>query len=105
MGEIEKVSAQESDAYFNSRPKGSQLGAWTSPQSQIIENREELNSRLESMEKRFSTEPISRPPHWGGYRLLPIRVEFWQGRPSRLHDRICYQKQAKGNWDIFRLAP
>lgn len=105
MGQIEKVSAQESDAYFDSRPKGSQLGAWTSPQSQIIENREELNSRLESMEKRFSAEPISRPPHWGGYRLLPIRIEFWQGRASRLHDRISYQKQANGNWDISRLAP
>lgn len=105
MGQIEKVSAQESDAYFDSRPKGSQLGAWTSPQSQIIENREELNLRLELMEKRFSIEPISRPPHWGGYRLLPIRVEFWQGRPSRLHDRISYQKQTNGIWDISRLAP
>lgn len=105
MGQIEKVSAQESDSYFDSRPKGSQLGAWTSPQSQIIENREELNSRLESMEKRFSAEPISRPPHWGGYRLLPIRIEFWQGRPSRLHDRISYQKQTNGNWEISRLAP
>lgn len=105
MGQIEKVSESESDTYFHSRPIGSQIGAWTSPQSQIIADREELNTKLELMEKRFSTEKISRPPYWGGYRLLPLRVEFWQGRPSRLHDRICYQKSAAGKWEITRLAP
>jgi pyridoxamine 5'-phosphate oxidase len=105
MGQIEKVSDQESDTYFHSRPKSSQIGAWTSPQSKVIADREELNLRLEKMEKRFSTESIIRPAHWGGYRLLPIRIEFWQGRPSRLHDRICYEKQADGKWQISRLAP
>lgn len=105
MGQIEKVSESESDTYFHSRPIGSQIGAWTSPQSQTIADREELNAKLELMEKRFSTEKISRPPYWGGYRLLPLRVEFWQGRPSRLHDRICYQKSEAGKWEITRLAP
>lgn len=105
MGELEKVSEEESDKYFHSRPMGSQIGAWTSPQSQEIENREELTNRLAAMEKRFSSEPISRPSHWGGYRLLPFRIEFWQGRPSRLHDRICYQKREGGEWSIVRLAP
>lgn len=105
MGEIEKISQSESDTYFHSRPKGSQIGAWTSPQSRVLKNSEELNSLLKKMEKRFETEPISRPAHWGGYRLLPIRIEFWQGRPSRLHDRISYQKQENGNWEIVRLAP
>jgi pyridoxamine 5'-phosphate oxidase len=105
MGEVEKVSEKESDTYFLSRPKGSQIGAWTSPQSQTIADREELNTRLEMMEERFAGEQISRPAYWGGYRLLPLKIEFWQGRPSRLHDRICYHKQADGSWDITRLAP
>lgn len=105
MGQIEKISGTESDTYFNSRPIGSQIGAWTSPQSKTIANREELDARLEQMEKRFKTEPITRPVNWGGYRLIPIRIEFWQGRPSRLHDRICYKKQTDKNWEITRLAP
>jgi len=104
-GEIEKVSDQESDTYFNSRPKNSQIGAWTSPQSKVIADRAELNLRLEKMEERFSTEAIIRPTHWGGYRLLPIKIEFWQGRPSRLHDRIRYEKQTDTKWGISRLAP
>jgi pyridoxamine 5'-phosphate oxidase len=104
-GEIEKVSDQESDTYFNSRPKNSQIGAWTSPQSKVIADRAELNLRLEKMEERFSTEAIIRPAHWGGYRLLPIKIEFWQGRPSRLHDRIRYEKQTDTKWGISRLAP
>lgn len=105
MGNIEKINGTESDIYFHSRPIGSQIGAWTSPQSQTIANREELDVRLELMENRFKTEPITRPENWGGYRLVPIRIEFWQGRPSRLHDRICYQKQTNGSWEITRLAP
>ena len=105
MGEIEKISEGESDTYFHSRPIGSQIGAWTSPQSQVLQNREELDILQKKMEKRFSEEPISRPPHWGGYRLIPIQIEFWQGRPSRLHDRISYQKQEDGCWAINRLAP
>ncbi len=105
MGDLEKVNAEESDHYFFSRPYGSQIGAWTSPQSREIENREELESSQKRIEERFSKEPITRPAHWGGYRLIPFRVEFWQGRPSRLHDRIAYQKQAAGDWKIARLAP
>lgn len=105
LGLIEKVSEKESDEYFLSRPRGSQIGAWTSPQSATIADRNELNSRLEEMEKRFSSEPLTRPDFWGGYRLLPFKIEFWQGRPSRLHDRICYEKQSDGSWKISRLAP
>lgn len=105
MGKLEKVKSEESDKYFHSRPMGSQIGAWTSPQSKEIADREELERRLEVIEKRFSAEPITRPPNWGGYRLMPFRIEFWQGRPSRLHDRICYKKQENGEWSISRLAP
>jgi pyridoxamine 5'-phosphate oxidase len=105
VGDLEKVSPQESDSYFLSRPIGSQIGAWTSPQSQEISSREELNHLQKAVEERFAKEAISRPPHWGGYRLLPFKVEFWQGRPSRLHDRINYQKQDDGSWKISRLAP
>ena len=104
-GTLEKISAEESDEYYFSRPIGSQIGAWSSPQSQKIPNREFLEKTIQDLEKKFSSEPISRPPHWGGYRLLPIRFEFWQGRPSRLHDRISYEKGADGVWQIFRLAP
>ncbi|WP_111669800.1 pyridoxamine 5'-phosphate oxidase [Algoriphagus litoralis] len=105
MGSLEKVSELESDTYFHSRPIGSQIGAWTSPQSQKIETREALSKRLEDVEKRFEHEAISRPPHWGGYRLLPIRIEFWQGRPNRLHDRISYEVNSENKWIISRLAP
>lgn len=105
MGQIEKVSEKESNDYFHSRPIGSQIGAWASPQSATIADRNELNSRLEEIEKRFSTEPLTRPDFWGGYRLLPNKIEFWQGRPSRLHDRICYEKLSDASWMISRLAP
>ncbi|WP_425639076.1 pyridoxamine 5'-phosphate oxidase [Algoriphagus yeomjeoni] len=103
-GKIEKVSAEESDLYFFSRPIGSQIGAWVSPQSQVIESRADLNHRLTVFEKQFTENSISRPPHWGGYRLLPNTIEFWQGRPSRLHDRIKYVQKGD-NWEIVRLAP
>ncbi|WP_373398420.1 pyridoxamine 5'-phosphate oxidase [Algoriphagus halophilus] len=103
-GEIEKVSSKLSDEYFFSRPKGSQIGAWTSPQSQKLKSKEELEQRLKEMEQKFENTPISRPLHWGGYRLIPSYVEFWQGRPSRLHDRVCYEEK-NGAWELSILAP
>lgn len=102
-GLVEKLRASQSDAYFQSRPRGSQLGAWTSPQSEVISDRSELEKRAQEVEERYPEE-IPRPPHWGGYCLMPRRMEFWQGRPSRLHDRICYQRKGK-EWEIFRMAP
>ena len=103
-GIASQVEAEESDAYFNSRPFGSRLGAWASPQSQKIADREILDRELEKITAQFSEQPIPRPPHWGGYRVKPTRIEFWQGRSSRLHDRILYE-QVDGQWQISRLAP
>ncbi|GAB3886606.1 pyridoxamine 5'-phosphate oxidase [Spirosoma agri] len=103
-GRVEKVSAQESDAYFGSRPRGSQIGAWVSHQSSVIESRDVLENRQNEIEARFAGQPIPRPPYWGGFRIVPDAVEFWQGRPSRLHDRIRYRQEA-GHWLIERLAP
>lgn len=104
-GLVEKVSGEESDAYFNSRPEGSRIGAWASPQSQVIENREWLEEREKKLSRDFSTQSIKRPAHWGGYRVKPICIEFWQGRPSRLHDRLQYTLQGENVWTIERLAP
>jgi pyridoxamine 5'-phosphate oxidase len=104
-GTIEKVSPEESDEYFQSRPKGSQIGAWTSNQSMVIENREVLEEREKHLIEKFGNNPIPRPPHWGGYRLVPTYIEFWQGRPSRLHDRIAYSLLENGEWKIERLSP
>jgi pyridoxamine 5'-phosphate oxidase len=101
---VSKIAESESDEYFFSRPIGSQIGAWTSPQSQKIESREILDQRQQEVEMRFQKEPMIRPAHWGGYRLIPSSVEFWQGRPSRLHDRICY-KIGNDGWSMDRLAP
>ena len=103
-GRVERTSAPESDAYFASRPRGSQIGAWSSPQSQVIPNREWLESRVEQMAATFGDDAVPRPAFWGGWRLRPISVEFWQGRPSRLHDRLRYAQQADG-WSVVRLAP
>ncbi|MEZ4927394.1 MAG: pyridoxamine 5'-phosphate oxidase [Saprospiraceae bacterium] len=104
-GDIEKVSQEESEEYFQSRPRGSQIGAWSSPQSQSIESREVLESNQKMMEEKFSgLEKLPVPPFWGGYRVRPNWFEFWQGRESRLHDRIVYALQ-NGNWEIGRLAP
>lgn len=103
-GDISKISAAESDDYFFSRPYGSQLGAWTSPQSEVIQSREVLNKRQSAIEQRFKSQPMQRPDNWGGYRLLPNKIEFWQGRASRLHDRICYDL-CYDIWQITRLAP
>ena len=104
-GMVEKVSSEESDAYFQSRPKASQLGAWASPQSQVIKNRGVLEKRLAELEEKYATEKVPRPPHWGGFRVIPTAIEFWQGRPSRLHDRIRYELDEKGDWFYQRLAP
>ncbi|MGB6103394.1 MAG: pyridoxamine 5'-phosphate oxidase [Pusillimonas sp.] len=102
-GAIEKVSPAESDEYFHSRPLGSRIGAWVSPQSQPI-TRTELEARAAELTESLGAEP-PRPEHWGGYRLVPDRVEFWQGRPSRLHDRLVYQLDAGQAWSRVRLAP
>lgn len=104
-GLIEKVSDEDSDAYFHSRPRGSQIGAWVSNQSMVIEHREILEEREKHLIEKFGNEPIPRPPHWGGYRLVPNYIEFWQGRPSRLHDRIAYTLLENGDWKIDRLSP
>jgi pyridoxamine 5'-phosphate oxidase len=103
-GLVEKVSAKESDEYFTSRPEGSRIGAWASPQSAVITSREWLEQQEHQYAKEFSSKPIVRPPHWGGYRVKPISIEFWQGRPSRLHDRLQYTLE-EGGWVIERLAP
>ena len=103
-GRVEKLSDAENDTYFFSRPVGSQQGAYASHQSQPIANREALEQQLVDVVAKFGDQP-PRPAHWGGYRLIPERIEFWQGRPSRLHDRIVYEKQADGSWSIQRLQP
>ncbi|MFZ1786333.1 MAG: pyridoxamine 5'-phosphate oxidase [Ferruginibacter sp.] len=104
-GTVEKVTAAESDAYFNSRPEGSKIGAWASPQSTVIESREVIEKNIEKYTTQFAGSFISRPAHWGGYLVKPSVLEFWQGRPSRLHDRIQYIKTVDGSWKIQRLAP
>ncbi len=104
-GIVEITSAGESDEYFLSRPVESQIGAWTSPQSEEIPDRNFLEKRKEAMEVRFTSEELKRPPHWGGFRLLAEKIEFWQGGPGRLHDRIIYAQMPDGSWTLKRLAP
>jgi pyridoxamine 5'-phosphate oxidase len=104
-GITEKVTAAESDTYFSSRPIGSRIGAWASPQSKVIKQREEIETNVKKYEQAFATTSINRPEYWGGYRVKPQLIEFWQGRPSRLHDRIQYSLQENGQWKIERLAP
>jgi len=104
-GKAEKVSAEKSDAYFKTRPSSSKRSAWASQQSDNVADREQLEKQLKEIEKRFAGKEIPRPPHWGGYCVKPERIEFWQGRLNRLHDRICYVLQENKEWKIERLSP
>jgi pyridoxamine 5'-phosphate oxidase len=103
-GPAERLPAAESDAYFASRPRGAQLGAWASPQSTVIGGRDQLDEALAAAERRYADGVVPRPEHWGGFLVRPERVEFWEGRPNRLHDRVRYEREGDG-WRIERLAP
>lgn len=104
-GTVEKVEEAEAIAYFQSRPVGSRLGAWASNQSQVIRDRQVLEQRLQELTRQYQDQEIPKPAHWGGYRVIPTAIEFWQGRPSRLHDRLRYRQEPDNQWLIERLAP
>lgn len=104
-GLVAQIASEESDTYFQSRPEGSRIGAWASPQSQVIESRVWLDEVYKKLSDDMHGVDIKRPPHWGGYRVMPVVVEFWQGRPSRLHDRLQYTLESDGTWKRERLAP
>lgn len=105
VGPVDPLPDEESDAYFATRPRGSQIGAWASHQSQPLSSREALEARVAEIESKYKGEHVPRPPHWGGYKVRPIRVEFWQSGESRLHDRFEYARDADGAWTILRLNP
>lgn len=105
IGHVEQVSAAESDKYFYSRPENSRLGAWASHQSEAITNREVLEQNLQQLQHQYENQEIPRPSHWGGLRVIPTEIEFWQGRPSRLHDRLLYTRLDTQTWKIQRLSP
>lgn len=100
-----RVAEEESDAYFASRPRGSQLGAWASDQSSVIVRRGDLEASIRELEQTYADRPVPRPPYWGGYRVIPVLIEFWQGQPDRLHDRFLYRLREPKDWTIERLAP
>jgi pyridoxamine 5'-phosphate oxidase len=100
-----KTTAEEADAYFDTRPRGSQLGAWASNQSTVIPGRGDLDQRFRELEANHRERPVPRPPHWGGYRVIPVEIEFWQGRQDRLHDRFVYRLREPKDWVIERLSP
>ncbi|MFO8000140.1 MAG: pyridoxamine 5'-phosphate oxidase [Marinilabilia sp.] len=104
-GRVEKLPAEESDSYFASRPRESQLGAWASPQSHPVEDSGYLERRYRKLEQEFEGRTIPRPPHWGGYLLMPHLIEFWQGRPGRMHDRFVYRLKENNTWEIHQIAP
>jgi len=104
VGSVEKITSEESDGYFFSRPHNSRLGAWASEQSEVIPNRDVLEEKLAALKGEYENREVPRPPHWGGYRVIPREIEFWQGRSSRLHDRLRYRNQ-NGTWVIDRLSP
>ena len=104
-GIAKKVSEEDSETYFRTRPRGSQLGAWASNQSSVVPSREFLQKKLELLEQEYEGREVPRPPHWGGYKVFPLEFEFWQGRPNRLHDRIYYSKENELYWKMDRLAP
>ncbi len=104
-GRVERLSAEESDAYFATRSRGSQLGAWASPQSRPLADRGELEARWAALDERWAGDAVPRPPHWGGYRVVPDEIELWQGRANRLHDRFRYLRVPDGGWSRERLAP
>jgi pyridoxamine 5'-phosphate oxidase len=104
-GAVVRTTEVESDAYFATRPRGSQLGAWASEQSKVIAGRGDLDARFKELEETYGDRPIPRPPNWGGYRVIPILFEFWQGREDRLHDRFCYRLRDARDWIIERLSP
>ena len=104
-GLVEKTSAEESETYFHSRPASSQIGAWASAQSEVVADRAQLEAQFSAAREKHGETEIPLPPHWGGYRLAPQTIEFWQGRRSRLHDRLRYTRQPDGGWKIERLAP
>ncbi|HQW84548.1 MAG TPA: pyridoxamine 5'-phosphate oxidase [Ferruginibacter sp.] len=105
VGSVKKISNSESDVYYQSRPLGSRIGAWASPQSKVITSRDIIENNIAETEKKFAAGIIERPPHWGGFVVIPTVIEFWQGRPNRLHDRLQYSLQADASWKIERLAP
>jgi pyridoxamine 5'-phosphate oxidase len=104
-GKAEKLPENLSDGYFESRPTGSKLGAWASNQSSVVESRDILEKNLQKFEEKFEGKEITRPPHWGGFMVKPISIEFWQGRPNRMHDRILYTLKEDFSWKIERLEP
>jgi pyridoxamine 5'-phosphate oxidase len=105
VGTVSKLSAKESDEYFASRPRENQLSAWASHQSEKVDNRDDLEKKYLSMDKKFQNKKIPRPSYWGGYAVLPLTIEFWQGKQNRLHDRLIYSRQKTGKWKMERLSP